>query len=179
MKRVIFQSRSSVLVCLTGLIVVLAAIQAVQGQDQPPTATQPPAATQPAPGGGRRGGRGAAAGATPPLSQDMTAMNRALRTLQSQVADPTKNESSLTTIAEMERQVLLAKLSPPRPTPTATDPAKFTTDYKLEIIKLERQCLDLEEALLNNDNQKAATTLAAMAQTETEGHSEFRGRGRN
>lgn len=112
-------------------------------------------------------------------AEDMTAMGRAYRTLGQQIKDATKNESSLQILAQLETSSISAKGAIP-PTISAlpeADRAAKLADYKKEMIKLIRQELDAEEALLANDNDKAATAVAAMMATENEGHQAYRGRG--
>src|SRR5450432_785551 len=94
-------------------------------------------------------------------------------------ADASKNEASLAALATMEAASVSAKGEmPPTITalPEADRPAKVVA-YKKEMIKLIRQELDAEEAILSGDNAKAGELVAAMGATQTEGHTEFRGRG--
>jgi hypothetical protein len=46
--------------------------------------------------------------------------------------------------------------------------------YRRQFLRLLRQELDLEEALLNNDNGAAAALIGAIETTENEGHDKFR-----
>lgn len=109
----------------------------------------------------------------------MQAMSQAYRTLNGQIKDATKNASSLELLGKFETAALEAKGQVP-PTiaalPEAERPAKLAA-YKAEMLKLLRQCLDAEEALLANDNTKAGEIVTALAATQREGHTAFRGRG--
>jgi hypothetical protein len=142
---------------------------------------------QPAPGGPPAAGPAGAppaGGTAAPASVGtaMTAMNRLFgaRGLRGQISDATKNASSLTMIADFQREAIISKMAVP-PTinalPEADRPARMA-EYKKEMNKLIRQALDAEEALLANDNAKAAEILTAMNATQTEGHQQFRARGR-
>ena len=55
-----------------------------------------------------------------------------------------------------------------------SDQPKMLAKYRSEMGKLLQQEIDLEQALLDNDNTKAADMLGKMHQTEGEGHKEFR-----
>ena len=46
--------------------------------------------------------------------------------------------------------------------------------YRRQFLKLLRQELDLEEALLNDDRATVGSLLAAIEETEAEGHERFR-----
>jgi hypothetical protein len=46
--------------------------------------------------------------------------------------------------------------------------------YRRLCLRLIRQELDLEEALLNDDHAAAVRTLTAIEATENEGHEKFR-----
>jgi hypothetical protein len=105
-------------------------------------------------------------------------MNTAFRALRNQINDASKNESSLALLANMERDSITAKNGMPpvvTNTPEADRAAKLTA-YKTEMVKLIRQELDTEEALLAGDNAKAADLVKAMNDTQTEGHRDFRPR---
>jgi hypothetical protein len=108
--------------------------------------------------------------------EDMTAMGRGFRTLGSQIADKTKNDSSLALVAEMEQSSVSAKDAVPplvAALPDAERGARLVA-YKKEMVKLIRQELDLEDQLLDGDNAKAAESVAALNATMQEGHMGFR-----
>ncbi len=124
--------------------------------------------------GAVRGLQSAAAGAG--LDADMRAMGTEFRTINTQVSDPTKNESTLKLLAQFEAHVLGAKdTTPPG---AATQPADardaYVTTFKKDLITLEQHTLETETALLDKDNDKAAKAVKDMQATEAMGHSEFR-----
>ena len=125
------------------------------------------------------GARVAGAQATPAIDRPMPymqAMNRILRLLQQQVKDPSQNRSTLSLVADLEWSTLSAKEAVPLRSTILPDVERqaMLVGYRRLFLKLLRQELDLEEALLNDDHVAAARTLAAIEATENEGHEKFR-----
>ena len=106
----------------------------------------------------------------------MQALNRIFRPLQEQVKAPSQNRSTLSLVADLEWSTLSSKEAVPLRSTILPDVEKqaMLVEYRREFLKLLRQELDLEEALLNDDHAAAARTLAAIEATETEGHERFR-----
>lgn len=121
----------------------------------------------------------AQAPATAPAARpqpSMRAMGTSLNALKAQVADATKNASSLQLVATLLKDSVAAKAAMPPlilTLPEAEQAAK-TAAYQKEMNVLIRQELDLEEQLLAGDNTKAAATVAALGATQAEGHRDFR-----
>jgi hypothetical protein len=106
----------------------------------------------------------------------MQALNRMFLLLRDQIPDASRNASTIALTADMEWSTISAKEAVPLRSLILAEPEKqaMLAGYRREFIKLMRQELDLEEQLLNNDNAAAARTLAAIEQTENEGHEKFR-----
>lgn len=106
----------------------------------------------------------------------MQKMRDAFGTLRTQIADAAKKEDNLKLLQEFEAAVLAAKDSVPpmiAAMPEAERPARIA-EYKKTIVKLMRQALDAEDAVLAGDAAKAQEAITAMAATQTEGHRGFR-----
>jgi soluble cytochrome b562 len=111
------------------------------------------------------------------LEREMKAMSHDLKTIRGQVKDPTKNASTLAAVQDLEQHTIAAKSATPhvattQPTPAAN--AAVKTDYQGDMINLLRHELDLEDALLTNDNDKAAKAADDLHDLEDQGHKEFR-----
>ena len=106
----------------------------------------------------------------------MQAMNRVFSLLREQARDPSKNRESISLVTDLEWSTFSAKEAAPlRATILSDAERKAMLDgYRRQFLKLLRQELDLEEALLNNDNRAAAALVAAIEATENEGHEKFR-----
>lgn len=113
------------------------------------------------------------------LGPQMHAMGQDYKTLSGQINDAGKNDASLKLIDDMEQHTLAAKgMTPPIVAKAGeADRPKMLAKFRSEMGKLLQQEVDLEQALLDNDNAKAADMLGKMHQTEGEGHKEFRRRG--
>jgi hypothetical protein len=106
----------------------------------------------------------------------MQAMNRIFNLLREQIKDPSQNRSSMALVADLEWSTFSAKEAIPlRATilPEAERRA-WLDGYRRQFLKLLRQQIDLEEALLNDDSRAAAALVAAIEATENEGHEKFR-----
>jgi hypothetical protein len=106
----------------------------------------------------------------------MQAMNRVFSLLREQAKDPSKNRESISLVTDLEWSTFSAKEATPLRATILPDAERrvMLDDYRRQFLKLLRQELDLEEALLNNDNRAAAALVAAIEATENEGHEKFR-----
>lgn len=112
------------------------------------------------------------------LGREMQAMGGDFKVLSQQINDAPSNESSLKLVDDLEMHTMAAKgLTPPMVERAPEgDRAKLTAKYRGEIAKLIQQELDLEQALLDNDNARAADLLHKLQATERQGHHDFRRR---
>lgn len=117
-----------------------------------------------------------AAHAENPLHGEMEAMGKAFKALRGQVSDPTKNESSLQLLNDLERHTLAAKTMTPRGATTrpTNEQPKYLADFRTDMANLLRAELELEETLLDNKNAQAADAVKTIADMMGEGHKEFR-----
>lgn len=112
------------------------------------------------------------------LEKSMEQMERSFKTLRKQIEKPEMNESSLTQVENLLRATVEAKRHLPpilSKLPDAEKKAK-AVEYKQMMISLVRAELDVEDALLEGDNAKAATSLSAVHDLEVAGHTDFRGK---
>jgi hypothetical protein len=139
-----------------------------RGEEEKPAA----AAAGKAEGGEHRG----PGGGENPLHLEMEAMGKSFKALRGQVSDPTKNESSLQLLEDLEKHTLAAKAMTPRGATTrpTDERAKYVADYRTDMANLLRVELEVEEALLDNKNDKAAEAVKTLADMMGEGHKEFR-----
>jgi hypothetical protein len=112
------------------------------------------------------------------LGREMQAMSGDFKVLSQQINDAPSNESSLKLVNDLETHTMAAKGMLPNSVnmaPEAEKP-KLAAKYRGEIAKLLQQELDLEQALLENDNAKAAGIMDKIHDTENQGHHDFRHR---
>ena len=110
------------------------------------------------------------------LERNMEGMERAFKKLQAQISDPAQNPSSLELITQMQQGTLASKSQTPKivsQLPEDQRP-KQLAEYRMMMVSLLQQELELENHLLNNENDKAAESLKAIDQLQKEGHKDFR-----
>src|SRR3954469_11347413 len=90
-----------------------------------------------------------------PLEDEMIAANDALKKLKPQIADASKNASSLQLIQEMEKHFLAAKGMEPARAKKEANKAKFVADYRKAMINLMSEVLKLEGAVADGKNDEA------------------------
>lgn len=105
----------------------------------------------------------------------MKAMNRAARTLNTQISDPTKKEENIRLINEMQRGCATAK-GLPLPADFLKDAkddaakAKITAEYRADMIKIMRTMIDVEEAIINGKATEAKAGLDSIEKIRQASH---------
>ena len=125
------------------------------------------------------GARGSAAQTGQPVERPMPhmqAMNRVFSLLREQAKDPSQNRASISLVTDLEWSTFSAKEATPLRATILPDAERraMLDGYRRQFLKLLRQEIDLEEALLNNDNRAVTALVAAIEATENEGHDQFR-----
>lgn len=111
-----------------------------------------------------------------PLGERMTAINAAFKIVGQQVADSTKNASTMEQLAIMEtnaKQALAFEPEKKAKVPEA-DQAKFVADYKVGIQKLIDATAKLHEAIHAGKNAEAVAMVDEMRALQRASHGEFR-----
>ena len=166
-------SRNHVCVWATAMAlaasVVLAGMntQNAWGQEEShAAATSQPAARQ---------DRGGPVGVPQGLEGAMKDMKRMYKALKAEAADPTKIEQSLKDIAQLQRDVVIAKgLVPPSVNHQSGDAkAEELTNYRAMMISMIRSLLDLEEAVVAKKADDVKKVLGEIEELQKQGHKEF------
>ncbi|HIG11967.1 MAG: hypothetical protein ABGY71_12485 [bacterium] len=110
-----------------------------------------------------------------PLAQGMSRLNRSLRTLRKALRDESRKAESLEAIVDAQRGVSQAKTEVPPFTAAQPEDEReaFVLAYRLQMIQVERDLLDLEKALLSGDDQAAQKMLRTVKRREGPGHEKF------
>lgn len=108
----------------------------------------------------------------------MKSMNRALRTLNAQIADKAKKDENLQLINDMQRGAIGAKgakLSEKVLAEAKDEAAKaaLVTKYRRQMVMLTRTLLDVESNLLDDKFDAAKADLEKAIKMRDEGHKEF------
>jgi hypothetical protein len=110
-----------------------------------------------------------------PLSKEMTGMNKSLRMLKRQVADPAKKADNLALVAKIKGHVDAAlKLEPAKTkdVPAADKPA-YIEKFKQELNDLKKTYDDLEAALKADKQDEAKKLFEKLSEQKEKGHKDF------
>jgi hypothetical protein len=110
-----------------------------------------------------------------PLSKQMAEMNKTLRTLKRQIADPSKKADNIAAVDKMKGNVDAAlKLEPAKTAdqPAADKPA-YVEKYKQELTELKKTFDDLKAALTKGDADATSKALEKLADSKEKGHKDF------
>lgn len=112
-----------------------------------------------------------------PLKEEMEKLEEALEAVEAFLAKP-EGDAPLAVVTEAQAEMLKAKARQPRLTerqPEADKP-KFVNDYKVQMNKLVRGLLDLEDALLEKNWKAAKKVLDSLEELKKAGHDKFKGK---
>lgn len=110
-----------------------------------------------------------------PLTKEMTGMNKSLRMLKRQVADPAKKADNLALVAKIKGHVDAAlKLEPAKTkdVPAADKPA-YIEKFKQELTDLKKTYDDLEAALKADKQDEAKKLFEKLSEQKEKGHKDF------
>ncbi len=111
-----------------------------------------------------------------PLGQRMSAMNAALRQITAQVADPTKNASTLEQVVIFQTKATEALTFKPEKTAQVAEgeQEQFVADFQAGIKALLLKVDSLKVAVEDGRNEDAAKLVDDMKAWQREKHSVFR-----
>ena len=110
-----------------------------------------------------------------PLSKEMSAMNKALRTLKRQIADASKKADNLALVDTMKAKAeAAAKLEPAKTKDQpAADKPKYLESYKAQMADLAKAIDELKAAVEKGDAEAAAKLFEKLGDTKEKGHKDF------
>jgi hypothetical protein len=123
--------------------------------------------------GGREGGR---EGRGQSLERAMEGMERNLKVVKDNINQPGKDPTTLDALARFQGNAAIAKtMLPPHISklPEAERPAA-AIGYRKMMIEVLKTAIEIEEAVMAGDRDKAKGGLATLEQLETVGHGEHR-----
>ena len=109
------------------------------------------------------------------LGIEMEAMNKSLRLLRRQVSDPSKKDSSLALVANMEKNAATAKsLVPARAKDVPeNEREKFIAGYQSGIDELIHELAKVEEAIRGDRGDESKKLLDELQSIKRKSHEEF------
>ncbi len=112
------------------------------------------------------------------LGHYMEDINKTLRKLRTTLRDPAQNAQSLEMVRSVELWVVQAKNEQPAKTEEIPEAerAQFVTDFGHQMCDLLRKTIDLEEALLDGQNDKAQELRNEINKLKSPAHKKFKKR---
>lgn len=110
-----------------------------------------------------------------PLSKEMSALNKALRTLKRQAADPAKKADNLALVATMKEKLAASLKYEPAKTkdqPAAEKPA-YLEKYKKQMADLDKAIDELKAAIEAGNADAATKVFEKFADIKEKGHKDF------
>jgi len=110
-----------------------------------------------------------------PLAKEMSAMNKALRTVKRQAADPTKKAENLELIAKMKATCDAgAKFEPAKTKdqPAGDKPA-YLEKYKAQMTDLGKAIDELKAAVESGNADAAQKVFEKLSEIKEKGHKDF------
>ncbi len=176
--------RALVLAASFALLPALA--PSIDASPSTPPAGRPGQGGQGGPGGpGGQGGQGGAGGRAPAgargadrgasVEGSMKAMNGSLRRLKASIGDATQKDANLRLIDQMQISAATAKSLPlpPELLQKAGDDAakaKLQSEFRESLIKLLRETLEMEQAVISGRVEVAKSRLAEVEKLRDEAH---------
>jgi soluble cytochrome b562 len=109
------------------------------------------------------------------LEETMEKANKALKLVKADIADASKNTTTLAAVGEMQKHFLAGKTLIPAKAAKLSGPAKdkFVMEYRKAMIGLMGELLKLEGALLDGKNDQAAEIVKNLGKIKADGHEKF------
>lgn len=108
-----------------------------------------------------------------PLSKEMSVMNKSLRTVKRNLADPAKKAESLELLAKVKKSLDAAAKLEPRKTKDQADKPAYTQKYKEQMGDLAKAVGELEGAVTADKPDDAKKALDKIYQLKEKGHKDF------
>lgn len=110
-----------------------------------------------------------------PLSKEMSAMNKALRTLKKSVSDPSQKAANVAAIDKIKAGVAAsAKLEPAKTKDQpAAEKAAYLEKYKKQMADLEKALDELKAAVEKGDDTAVQASFEKLSDLKEKGHKDF------
>jgi hypothetical protein len=110
-----------------------------------------------------------------PLAKEMKSMNKALRTLKKQVADPAKKDDNLALVATIKKHLdASTKLEPAKTKDVpAAEKAAYLEKYKAQMADVSKTFDEAEAALKADKPEDAKKALDKLSDMKEKGHKDF------
>ena len=110
-----------------------------------------------------------------PLAKEMSAMNKSLRMLKRQIADPAKKADNLALVAKMKKNIETSQKLEPAKTkdvPAADKPA-YLEKFRAQLGDLSKTVDQLETAVKEDKPDDAKKAFEKLGEQKEKGHKDF------
>lgn len=109
------------------------------------------------------------------LAKEMKAMNKSLRTLKKQIADPSKKEESLKLLTDIRKHVAASHQLDPAKTKDipAAEKAAYLDKYKKQLDDLDKSYEEVEAAIKADKPDDAKKAFEKLSEQKEKGHKDF------
>jgi len=110
-----------------------------------------------------------------PLSKEMSAMNKALRTVKRQAADPAKKADNLELIGKIKEHIAASLKFEPAKTKDqpADNKPKYLDKYKEQMAGLDKAVDELKAAIEAGNGEAATKVFEKLGEIKEKGHKDF------
>lgn len=110
------------------------------------------------------------------LEKYMEEINKGFRKLRADLKDKQKNDESLALVRTLQDTAGKCRLEKPAKLADVKkdEQAQFVLEFQKSMIELSHRLLDLEEALLDGDNEKAGQVRDEINQMKSTAHKQFK-----
>lgn len=108
-----------------------------------------------------------------PLSKEMTSMNKSLRALKRQLADPAKKAENVELVEKVEKNLAATHELTPKKTGEQTDKPAYTKKFQEEMGDLTKTVGALKDAIKADKQDDAKAALDKIYKLKEKGHKDF------
>jgi hypothetical protein len=108
-----------------------------------------------------------------PLGKQMSTMNRSLRSLKRNIADPAKKQDNLDALKKINAALAEAIKLEPKKTTEQTDKAAYVAKYKEQMEALTKSFAELEAAVKADKVEDAQKLFEKLSEQKEKGHKDF------
>jgi soluble cytochrome b562 len=108
-----------------------------------------------------------------PLGKEMSTINKNLRTVKRQLADPAKKAENLEAVGKVKKALDSAHNLDPKKTKDQSDKPAYTKKFKEQMVELGKTVGELEAAIKVDKTDEAKKALDKIYQLKEKGHKDF------
>ncbi|MHA3770991.1 cytochrome b562 [Verrucomicrobiota bacterium sgz303538] len=108
-----------------------------------------------------------------PLAKQMSSINKSLRTVKRNLADPSKKQDNLDLLKKIHGNIEEALKLEPKKTSEQANKQAYVAKYKEEVQALGKTFQELEEAIKADKTDEAKKLVEKLSEQKEKGHKDF------